>query len=134
MSADISPKATPAQSGLGFVGGAAPIFDGGNLIPVADSYSCKESSEVTRTQDNEADVDNIGTAGHHLVASGDFKVKATGTIPNKGDVITDNTTPTARNWVVTGDVEVTGYSSGGKPVMIKLELEYHPKIDAAESA
>lgn len=125
--ATLTPKDTPAQKGVQYLHCAAPTFDGGNLVPMADSWSEKEGAELERSKDNEGDVDNIGTSGHHLVASGDFKVKAGASIPHKGDEITDDASP-ARTWVVTGDVEATGFSAGGKPMMVKLELEYHPKV------
>jgi len=94
---------------------------------MADSCTIKEAANVTRTMDQEEDVDNIGTTGHHLVCSGDFKVKDGATIPNIGDVITDDEVA-SRSWVVTSDVEVTGFSSGGRPVIIQMDLEYHAKV------
>tara|TARA_R110000764_G_scaffold14980_1_gene42751 strand:+ start:430 stop:837 length:408 start_codon:yes stop_codon:yes gene_type:complete len=128
--ATLTPKTTPEQQGAQYIAGAAPTFNTLTLIPTADSWSVKEGSELERSQDGEADVDNIGTAGHHLVGSGDFKIASGSEVPNKGDSIEDSE-DTARYWIVTGDPEVTGWSSGGKALMVKLEIEYHKKVSDA---
>lgn len=128
---DFTAKATPAQSGVDYLASASLTFDSGNIVPDGESFSIKEVANIQRSNDEESDVSNVGTSRHGLEASGDCKIKsATGVVPNIGDVIADNYTPGARNWVVI-DVEATGFSSGGSPVMIKLSLEYWPKVSDA---
>ncbi len=131
--ADFNPKITPAQQGVQYESCAAPTFSGGDLVPSGETWSVKEGAEMVRSKDGGQDVDNIGTAGHHLVASGDFKVKKKDpavAVPNKGDAVLEDGAG-GRWWVITGDVDISAFSSGGLPMMVKLELEYHKKVHDA---
>lgn len=119
---------SPVQAGVQYESCIVNTFEGGTLVPVADSWSQKEVAEGEATKNNENITDNYSAEDSHLVFSGDVKIKKGSTLPNKGDLITEDVTN--RNFVVTGDPEVTGFSKS-KPIMGKLELTFFPAIDAA---
>ena len=125
--------ATPAQRGVQYVSGKCPSFDVGSFVPNGESASLKESANVIKTPDEEAEISNIGTGGHHVIVSGEFSIKAGVEVPNVGQEITSDETA-ARKFVITTDVEVTGWSNGGKPLIIKFDAEFHPKVDAVDVA
>lgn len=121
---------TPNQKGVGYVAAAARVFNSGTIVPVAGSYSEKEVSNGMESTNQANAVDNFSTDNHHLVASGDFKLKTGTQCPVKGDVLTDDASP-ALKWVVTGDPEVKGFSPAtGHPLLVTLELKYWPLVAA----
>ncbi|MGB0991693.1 MAG: hypothetical protein ACPG32_04400 [Akkermansiaceae bacterium] len=129
----ISAQETPVQAGAQYVSGELPTFNTGDIVPVGDSCAMKEIGEVEKSKNNQAQTDNIGTNDHGVVISGDFKLKAGADIPNIGDKLTSSEA-TPRIFVITTDVEITGFSKGGKPLMVKFDAEFWPAVDAAESA
>jgi hypothetical protein len=130
MSASVG---TPVQRGVGYEASPARVFNSGTIVPVASTYNEKEVANGLETEDEEMAIDNFSTSNHHLVVTGDFKLKSGTSCPNKGDVLTDDSSP-AKKFVVTGDPEVKGFSPAtGHPFMVTLELKYWPLVAAALS-
>ena len=129
----VSAQETPVQRGVAYEPGELPTFNSGAIVPVGDACTMKEIGEVEKTKNNQAQTDNIGTNDHGVVISGDFKITATTDVPNIGDLLTSSETP-ARIFVITTDVEISGFSKGGKPLMVKFDAEFWPEVDAAETA
>ena len=133
----VTAQETPAQKGVGYVSGDLPTFNSGDIVPLGDSCTMKEVAEVEKTKNNQAVTDNIGSGDHGVVISGDFKLTTSTAVPNIGDKLTSvvaGSETTARIFVITSDVEITGFSKGGKPLMVKFDAEFWPAVDAAESA
>ena len=128
---------TPTQKGVGYESGDLPTFNAGSIVPVGDSCTMKEMGEVEKTKNNQAQTDNICTNDHAVGISGDFKLRAGTVVPNIGDLITSDVAGSEteeRIFVIVSDVETTGYSKGGKALMVKFDAEFWPEVDAAESA
>ena len=133
----------PTQAGVQYEAAAAPVFAvessvtpgtyvAGALVPNGDSFTLKQAGATVESMDETADVANFGTSNHHLVATGDFYLKAGVDVKklSLGMVVQDSET-TPRNWIIATEPEETGFSAGGKPLTVKLELRFYPKIDAA---
>lgn len=116
-------EGTAVQRGVGYLESNPPTFSSGNLVPMARTVRVREVSGSERLVDEDGKPSRFGTSGHHLVMEGDYKVKLAGTVPNRGDTLTDSVN--AWKWLVTGEPQVFGHV-GSHPVLVRLELEYWP--------
>ena len=123
---------TPVQRGVAYEAGPARTFESGTIVPMAGTYTEKEVAAGMETENEDGNTDNFSTSNHHLVATGDFKLKSGTSCPNKGDVLADDTN--GHHWVVTGDPEVKSFSAAtGHPLQVSLELKYWPLVSIEES-
>ena len=120
--------ATPSNQGVALQTCELEDFENGNLIPNLDTVEPSDGGEITRTMNGDRDVANIAFDGGFLSITADFTVKVGFEVPVKGSLITDSK---GRKWYIT-ERTVKGLSTGGRPMMVSLTLEFHPALSVAE--